>query len=95
VKVERLGRVRVYDGAYAVELEERAVERGMTVLTSKTVIKEWYSYDEGIGLSGPHDTWIRRRWAKGRLRNNIDEIVQEEEEKKKPKTVFIMSFFRL
>lgn len=56
MEVERLGKVRVGDGAYARELQQRAIQEGMTVMVEKT-IEGNVRYHEIFNLSGPRDNW--------------------------------------
>lgn len=78
MEVERLGKVRVGDGVYARELQQRAIQEGMTVKIIKTIGKN-EKYDEIISFSRPKDPWLTRFDQRRRLKTNVNNAVAEGE----------------
>ena len=78
MEVERLGKVMVGDGAYARELQQRAIQEEMTVMVTKTIEKN-EKHDEIISFSGPRDTRMTRLYQRRILRVNVNKAVAEGE----------------
>ena len=71
--VERLGRIRVGDGAYARALLQEAIKEGISVMTIKaTTTRSGVEVNEIISLSGPTDTWMTRLYQRGRIEVNVN-----------------------
>jgi hypothetical protein len=74
MKGERLGAVRVGDGTYARELQQRAIQEGMTVMVEKT-IEGNIRYHKIINLSNPRDTGMTRFYQRWKLKGEVERAV--------------------